>query len=405
MRYNIYYMDIRQKTEQRQKQVLSQSLVQSSKILELPLLDLRGVIEAEMEENPALEEDGRLQIQNEPPVAPQESPQSEEPDDPAAERHDRPNELANYEKPIPDRRESLHDSLGRQLRISLSDENDLKIGMALILQVDANGYLQADLQGLCEEIPCPPEKIAKILALIQTFDPPGIAARDLKECLLLQLDREKTNDPMLRCLVEEHLRDLAEGEWPKLLRKFKCTPDELQRKISKIHSLEPKPGRTFADEETAYVIPDITIEEKNDELTVSTREESLPILRINPLYRAMLRDKKVDETAKNFIREKIANGSNLMRAIRNRRDLLLRVLEIVAETQKEALTEGLDKLKPLSLKETAQKAGIHESTISRIVMNKYVQTPIGIFPLRQFFSTSFKTKDGEDVSSQSIRLK
>jgi RNA polymerase sigma-54 factor len=335
----------------------------------------------------------------------QEPSQGEESDDQETGRHGLSKDPDNYEKPIPDKKENLQDYLGRQLRISCSDKEDLRAGMALIRQIDPNGYLQADLKALAEEISCSPEKIADILSLIQTFDPPGIAARNLKECLLLQLERNKTDDPILRSLIEEHLEDLADGRQLKLLRKFKCTPEELQQEISKIHGLEPKPGRGFFDEETTYIIPDIVIEEKNDTLTVVTREESLPIIRINPVYRAMLRDKKVDEKTKDFIREKIANGSNLMRAIRNRRDLLLHVLTIVAETQKEALTQGLDKLRPLSLKETAEKAGMHESTMSRIVMNKYVQTPIGIFALRRFFSTGFKTKDGEDVSSQSIQFK
>ncbi|MFA5038152.1 MAG: RNA polymerase factor sigma-54 [Candidatus Omnitrophota bacterium] len=393
-------MDVRQRVEQRQKPVLSQSLIQSSRMLELALPELRAVIEEELEQNPVLEEEIKAEAPRETPEIRQTS--ERETSEPAPDPDD---ELLGYEKPIPNKKENLHDHLSRQLRINTEDEEKFKAGMAVILSIDENGYLRVPPEVIAEESGFSCERVAEMLKLIQSFDPAGIGARDLKECLLLQLDRAENKDPLLRGLIEEHLQDMAAGQWQKLIKALKCSPEELKEKIIKIHSLEPKPGRGYSSEETIYVIPDVTIEEKDNQLVVLTREETMPVLRINPLYRAMLRNKKIDDKTKDFIREKIANGNNLMNAIQNRRHLLVRVMEIIASIQKEALTEGFEKLNPLSLKEVAEMTNIHESTISRIVMHKYVQTPVGIYPLRKFFSSGLKTSTGADISSQRVRLK
>lgn len=392
-------MAVHQRFEHRQKQILSQSLVQSAKLLELPLPELRALIDEELEQNPVLEEETKAEPLPETPEIRMETAEERFESGQDAE------EFADQEKPVAGRKENLHDHLSRQLRINTSDENTLKIGMALIHQIDENGYLRLPLTSISTETACPLEKVEETLRLIQTFDPAGIGARDLRECLLLQLDRSDNKDSLLRALIADHLEDLAQGQWSKLLKTLKCTDEALKEKVLKIHTLEPKPGRGYTFEETIYVIPDIAVEEKDDHLVVVTREESLPVLRINPTYRAMLRNKKIDDTTKDFIRKKIANGNNLMSAIQNRRHLLARVMELIVSIQKDALTDGFEKLKPLSLKEVAETTSIHESTISRIVMNKYVQTPAGIFPLRKFFSSGMKTKTGEDISSQSIQLK
>lgn len=392
-------MDIRQRADHRQKQVLNQSLVQSARLLELPLPELRALIDEELEQNPVLEEEAKAESL---PEIPQTLPEAGENRLDAAQDGE---ETDNPEKPLPGRRESLHDHLSRQLRINTNDEERLKIGMALIRQIDENGYLRIPLNAIIAEIGAPQEHVENTLRLIQTFDPAGIGARDLKECLLLQLDRSDHKDGLLRTLISDHLEDLAQGQWAKLAKTLKCTDEALKDMVLKIHALEPKPGRGYSSEETVYVIPDISVEEKDDRLVVVTNDESLPLLRINPTYRAMLRNKKIDDKTKDFIRQKIANGNNLMSAIQNRRQMLGRVMELVMSIQKDALTDGFEKLKPLSLKEVAETTHIHESTISRVVMNKYVQTPAGIFPLRKFFSTGLKTTNGEDVSSQSIQLK
>ncbi|OIO35976.1 MAG: RNA polymerase sigma-54 factor [Candidatus Omnitrophica bacterium CG1_02_44_16] len=363
------------------------------KILELPLLELKEVVEAELVENPVIEEVPQEALA--PGGAEGEfTPTRIEADEDA------------YEKAIPGKKEDLTEALLRQLRINAVDEEQARVGTALINNIDENGYLRESLEAICAGSGCREKDALKVLKLIQAFEPAGVGARDIKECLLIQLDKKQDKDPLCRRLIEECLEDLARKDTlHKVCKKLKCDSSELARCIEKIHSLEPKPGRGYSNEETAYVIPDISIEEKDDILRVSTKDNSIPIIRVNPLYKNMLRSKKTDEKTKDFIREKLKNASNLINAIIQRKETLTRVITIIAETQKEALMEGMDKLKPLSLKEIAEKVSMHESTISRIVMNKYVQTPIGIFPLRGFFSTSLKKEDGEDVSAQSIKLK
>lgn len=397
-------MDTKQSPQLGQKFILSQSLIQSVKILELPIIELKAMIANELEQNPVLDEVSRAEPGAEPPIRLDRQEKYNE----AAENTEQDGLSSqgteDYEKPIPNRKESLQDHLARQLRINSSKEEVLSAGMSIIARLDGNGYLPQSPESIAEESGTSPETVLETLRLIQSFEPAGVGSRNLKECLLLQLERAGNNDKLLRCLVEEHLEDLAAGLWQKILKKLKCSPEELEEKVAKIHRLEPKPGRFYSDDATLYIVPDLTVEEKDGNISVSAREENVPVIRINPLYRSMLKNKKIDDTTKEFIRQKIANGSSLINAIRNRRQMLVNVLEIIAGVQKEALLEGLEKLKPLSLKEISEVTGIHESTVSRIVMNKYVQTPAGIYPLRSLFSSSLKRTDGEDVSSQGIRL-
>jgi len=317
-----------------------------------------------------------------------------------------PKEFANYEKPIPGKKENLNDFLLKQLRINTDDEIELKAGTYIINQLDDNGYLREDLTSVAATVGCNEEEAQAALKLIQSFEPPGVAARDIKECLLLQLKRRGEKDGLIVKVIEEHLEDLASRRnLAKLCKKLKCDEEELNRALEKIHSLEPKPGRSFSDEETAYVIPDITIEEKDNELAISTKDDTLPVIRVNPLYRSMLKSAKVDDATKEFIRQRIVQANSLIHALQSRKDTLVKVVTLIAQTQKEAILEGNDKLKPLTLKEIAEKVTMHESTISRVVMHKYVQTPSGIWRLRDFFSSSLKTTEGEDISSQSIKVR
>lgn len=399
-------MAIKQKFEHQQKPIFTQSLRQSIKILELPLLELKNIVEAELVENPVIEE-----VQKDPSseaaITPQ--PQTEAPPEEdntsIFEKGTAPKEFADYEKPIPGKKESLEEALLRQLRINAKDESQIKIGTHIIDHIDENGYLREAIPALCAKAQASEEEVTKTLKLIQTFEPAGVGARDLKECLLIQLKKRNENDSLMLKLVENYIEDLAGQDLNKLLKKLKCTREELAHCIKKIRGLEPKPGRSYSTDEIAYIIPDITIEEKDEMLNIFAKDDTIPAVRINPVYKNMLKSKKVNEETKNFIRQRLANANNLIRAIASRKQTLTRVVSIIAETQKEALLEGIEKLKPLSLKEVAEKLGLHESTISRVVMNKYVETPIGIFALRDFFSTSLKREDGEDVSSQSIKLK
>ena len=397
-------MTVRQRLEHGQRLVFTQTLQQSVRILELPILELKGVLENELAENPAMEETA-------PPASSadeNQTPVRETPEDDNTSLYDKeftPREFDGFENPLPGKKENLEDFLLRQLRINAKDENLLKSGIMLVQQIDENGYIRGDINILADAIQVSIEDVHKALSLIQTFDPPGVGARDLKECLLIQLKKNCQTDPLTVELIEKHLPELAEKNIEKLCKKLKCSQEELALSLAKIHSLEPKPGRSFSSEETPYVIPDIIIEEKDDKLLISIKDDVMPVVRVNPVYKNMLKSKKTNEKTKDFIRERILNANNLIRAIQSRKDTLLKVCGLIADTQKEAILEGIEKLKPLSLKEVALKCGIHESTVSRVVANKYVQAPAGIFPLKDLFSTGLKTSDGEDIASERIRHK
>lgn len=400
-------MPAKQRLEHQQKLIFSQSLQQSLRVLELSLLELKDAVDKEIVENPAVEE---IQDKNSSESIPEQSvtvkvEYSDEDDASPSGKEVVPGELANYEKPIPGRKETLIDVLSRQLRISAKDDRQIKTGLHLLEQMDENGYIRQSIDELCAGTDFLEEEARETLKLIQTFEPFGVGARDLKECLLIQLKRKKETDPLTVKIIEDHFQGLEKLSPEKLSMKLKCSKEELKNALKKIRSLEPKPGRSYSIDETVYIIPDITIEQKDNVLQVITKDDNIPVIRVNPVYRNMLKSDKVDEQTKNFIREKIRNATSLISAIQQRKETLARVVSIIAETQKDSLIEGIEKLKPLTLKEVAQECGLHESTVSRVVMNKYVQTPAGVFPLRKFFSTAIKNSEGENVSSSSVKAK
>lgn len=400
-------MTFKQRLEHGQKLIFTQDLQQSVKILELPLMELKETVETELINNPVIEEERKTEEPSS--VSPEENqaePKISEFDASSTfEKESQPAEEANYEKPVPGRRENLTEVLLKQLRINAADEDELRLGSVLIQNIDENGYFKADLPLICAELDASLQAAEKALSLIQTFDPPGVGARDLKECLLIQLQRKGEEDSLGTKLISQMLENLANPDEKKICRKFNCSPQELHQALSHIRTLEPKPGRRYDQDEIAYVIPDISIEEKDDTLLVVTNNSYIPLIRISPIYRNMLRSKKTDDATKNFIREKIKAANGLINAIRQRQSTITKVVTIIAQTQKKALLEGLENLKPLSIKEIALATELHESTISRVVMNKHVSTPIGILPLRNFFSNRLTNSNGEGVSSQSIKLK
>ncbi len=401
------FMGVRQKLEFRQKAVFAQSLQQTMKALELPILELRGLMEAELAENPALEEvaGAASAPATESPSSAASNPDEGPPTSPGDERETTSQESEGFEKPLPAKNETLSDFLLKQLRISADSETQLRLGELIIQNIDDNGYLSRSIEELAGENNAPPAEMESALKLVQTFDPPGIGARNLKECLLVQLKKAGDDKSMTYEIAENHLPDLANRDLERLCKKLKCSHEELAHCIEKIHALEPKPGRGFNYDEICYVVPDISIEERDDEFIVSVKEDALPLIRVNPVYRNMLKSKKVDEQTKEFIRERISRANDLIGAIQNRKRTLLKVVSLIAETQKEAVLEGVEKLIPLTLKEVAEKTGLHESTVSRIVANKYVQAPAGIFALKDLFSFGLKTTGGPDIASQRIKSK
>jgi len=400
--YNYYAMEIKQQFKQKQR--FSQQLQQSLAILGLQLLELRNLIETELANNPVLEEVPKKQ-EDVPIQTTQSSAEIEETELPYLEKKPPAEEIWTRGKSVPSKKETLFEFLFKQLNIAISDKQKLKIGISIINHLDENGYFKGSTEEIAQLVGCTSEEVEKLLEIIKTFEPQGVGAKNLKECLLIQLDKLKKPHPLAHQIIQDHLDDLAKKNYSNIIKKTKASQTEITEAVKQIIHLEPKPGRSFYSEEIPYIIPDATIEEKDNTFLITVRDEQLPHIFINPKYKKLLSDKNSDEETKNFIRQKLNNANNLIRSIKQRNTTIYKVVRLILDVQKQALTEGMDKLKPLTLKEIAKQIGLHETTISRVVMNKYIQTPYGMFALKEFFSGGLKSQEGQDISSQRIKLK
>jgi len=398
-------MEIKQQLKQRQR--LSQHLQQSLRILGLPLLELRSLIESELAENPVLEENPRKEEIASQPTATSKIDEAEpnQIDLPFQEKKSAIEESWTKESTIADKKENLYDFLSKQIHIAISDQQQLKIAITILNNIDENGYFKGSVQEIAQLIGCHETEVENTLGLIKKLEPAGVGASNIKECLLLQIKRLKKPNPLALQIIENHLDDLAKKDYQKIIKKLKVTDQDIARAVEQILHLEPKPGRSFSSEQISYITPDAVIEEKGNDFVITILDETIPNIFINPRYRKMLNDKNLDEQTKNFIRQKLNNAQNLVRAIKQRNNTIYKVIESILSIQKDALIEGMNRLKPLTLKDIAKNVGLHETTISRVVMNKYIQTPYGIFALKDFFSGSLTSQGGEAVSSQRIRLK
>jgi len=386
-------MELRQKIEL--KRLLVPELRQSLKILTLPLTDLKAITEEELNNNPLLEES---QPKNNALKT-------------AASKYNRlPSSGDRLQGPDLDfrlglltKKASLQDVLLRQLGMFANTDEELNIGQEIIGNIDENGYLKATLEEITRTLNLTPDKVEKTLKLIQQFDPPGVAGRTVSECLLIQLELANENDPLIRKIVESHLDDLAKKNYSYIAKALKEPMDKVEALIKKILKLDPKPGRNYSAEETYRIIPDIIIDEKDEDWEVTVNNEDIPTLNINKDYLEMLKKSNVDSQTKEFLKNKLANAMELLRAISKRQRTLKKITEIIIETQADAIREGLAHLKPLTFGELAQKIDMHESTVCRAVMNKYVKIPSGIVALKDFFSSHIHDQNGQSVSSVHVK--
>ncbi|MFC1646272.1 RNA polymerase factor sigma-54 [Candidatus Omnitrophota bacterium] len=377
-------MEIRQKIEQRK--LLIPELRKSLGILTLPSLDIRSVLEEELINNPLLDE-----------VLP----------DKATETLPTPSSLSkglktqdlSLRQSLLTKKTSLRDILTRQLGMFANSDEYLVIGQEIIENIDGNGYLKAPLEDISRSLNATAEKVEKVLKLIQKFEPPGVGARSVPECLLIQLDFVKDSDPLLRKLIEFHLPDIAKKNYGKITRALKEPLERIEPLIKKILKLDPKPGRNYSTEEAHHIIPDATIDQKDDDLHVIINDENIPVMRINKTYEDMLEKDKLDSNTREFLKEKLLSALELLRAISKRRSTLIKVIRVVVEIQQDAVKDGPSHLKPLTFGEVAQRLKMHETTVCRAVMNKYIRLPWGIVALKDLFPSHISDKNGQAVSS------
>jgi RNA polymerase sigma-54 factor len=302
------------------------------------------------------------------------------------------------------RTSSLVDHLIWQLRLSDLTERETTIVGVLITSLDANGYLRLPLEEAAFMAGTDLEETERLLRVLQGFDPSGVGARSLSECLLLQLAQLGLRDSLAAALVRDHLPALEGKRFDKLSRELKVSTGDIAEAQRVIATLEPKPGRDYGDGDVRYVTPDVYIQKVGDELVVTLNDEGLPRLRVSQFYRRVLGQGEPSE-AKGYIQDKMRAAAWLIKSIHQRQRTLLMVTHSIIKFQREFFDHGVSHLKPLVLKDVANDIGMHESTVSRATANKYAHTPQGIHELKYFFTSSLRGADGEDVSAESVRKK
>ena len=420
--------------DQRLQQVLAPQLRQSLELLQVPILELRALVEQELQQNPTLEEKAEKnteQIEVEQGTD-KETPEKEEQLDFEKEdfevlaRLDQEwreyfsqlrSPAQNYQQIAAEekRRQFLFDSLTEspslqehlmeQLAFSDLDQHDRRIGEMLVGCINEDGYLATSLEELAESGDFELSRLQETLETIKNFDPIGIGSRNLTECLLTQVHRAGRGESLEANIITEHLDALGQRKYSDIAKTLKAEIEEVHEAAKFISTLEPKPGRSFSSEVTTYVLPEIEIQKIEGKYTVFMDKERLPRLRTSRRYLQMLDDPQTPADVKEYIRDKLRAGTLLIKSIGQRQETIRKICEEIIVVQESFFDSGLSGLKPLTMAEVAEKVGIHETTVSRAAANKYVKTPQGVFELKYFFTPGYKNKDGDSVSNLLIKDK
>ncbi len=433
-------LEIKQSLKLAQQLVITPQLQQAIKLLQLSRLELQNLVQHELLENPILEE------------TPEEAATKEEEEvsvtEPTALLHDQhdkeqktpevgtkdgtlkeptnfdwENYMGNYnaaesgggesrdfsDEPPPYENlaptgASLQDHILWQLHMASVPQEEIEIAEELIGNIDEDGYIKGDLNEIAQKMGVSLFQVESTLARVHELDPPGIGARDLKECLKIQIkpfeQREKT---LLEALIDHHLEDLERKNYPAILKDLKISMERLRELAHVISTLEPKPGRPFGNERPQYIIPDVFVEKAGAEYIVFLNDDGLPKLQVSNFYRNALYQKEMPSTAKDYIQDKLRSALWLIRSIHQRQRTLYRVTSSIVKFQKEFLEHGVSALKPMVLRDIAEDINMHESTISRVTTNKYVQTPRGLFELKFFFNARVPSGNGDGLTSEAVK--
>ncbi len=432
-------LEIRQVQKLAQQLVMTPQLQQAIKLLQLSRLELQEMVIKELQENPALEEGPAEEAEGgEAPRAEAQTEAPEPPTEPVINREvsavdkigtldwqdyldthsnaihgsltaeataDDGDAPPSWENSLT-KKTSLEDHLIWQLRLSKINEREESIGFYIIGNLDEYGYLALQLEEVCKATETGFEEAEAVLKRIQFFDPVGVAARDLRECLLVQLENLELRDSLAAKIVENHLGLLESKRYEKLARDLGTTIDEIAAAAHVIASLEPKPSRGFEQDEVRTVLPDVFVEKIGGEYVIYLNDDGVPRLRVSSLYRRMAGQEGVEEEqARQYLQEKVRAATWLIKSIQQRQQTLYRVTQSIFKFQLDFLDHGVSHLKPMVLRDVAEDIHMHESTVSRATANKYVNTPQGLFELKFFFQSGLKGGNGEDVASESVKEK
>jgi RNA polymerase sigma-54 factor len=403
------------------QQVLSPQLQQSLLILQTPLLELHNLVQQEMETNPVLEE-----LPSE--LSPEERNGTESSaDDNFKEEFEKlatlDEEWRDYmaqsgsytggSQEAKDKRQFFFDSIAvqetlqqhlmTQLNQTVLNANDRRTAEQIIGNIDDNGFLQSMPEEMALSSGIAKEDFEKMLALIQSFYPPGVGARDLRDCLLIQLQREGKESSLEYKIISEHMEDLGKRRFPEIARRMNISVEEVQKCANNIAQLNPRPGQAFAAAPQNYVLPDVTVEKLDGDYQIILNNEQIPHLRISNIYKDIIAQSDNGSEVKDYIRDKIRSGKFLIRSIHQRQQTISNIAQQIVSRQRDFLDHGSSHLKPMTMKEIADALGVHETTVSRAVSGKYMATPQGVFEMKYFFTPGYQTATGESMSNTSVK--
>ena len=303
----------------------------------------------------------------------------------------------------PIRRSSLEDHMIWQLRMSSLPQTDQQIGATIIYNLDNDGYLETPVEELAAQLEVEPAEVERVLMRVQRFDPPGVAARDLRECLLAQLQNLGMEESLAARMVKNHLDLLEKHRYAEIAKILGVTIETVGQAAKVISELEPKPGRDYGGEEPTYVVPDVYIHKIGEEYVVTLNRDAVPRLRLAGYYQRVLNDVDVAAETREYLQERLRSARWLVKSIYQRQQTIFKVATSIVKFQRAFFDHGISLLRPLVLKDVAEDIGMHESTISRATANKYAHTPQGIFELKFFFTSGVKGASGEDVSAETVK--
>jgi RNA polymerase sigma-54 factor len=439
-----------------QSMVLAPQLQQSLAMLQAPTLELKALIEQELEQNPVLEEVAapELELPEKPVMDLGDTADATATPDPAERADDLPDAptdpdseknsdaigddfQAEFDKLVQmdqewrdsvsqtsapirqstedeEKRQFMFDSLTAETSLAeflmeqvresdLNDEHRI-IAELIVGNVDDYGYLKASVEEISAANNIPAETISEILKTIQTFDPPGVGARDLRECLMLQLERAGKEETLEYRIVRDFMDALGKRRIPEIARGVSRTVEEVQESLAKIARLEPRPGRAYLPDNDQFILPEVFVQKNGDDFVVTTNDEQIPHLRISNVYKDLMAAGENNAEVKEYIRDKIRAGKFLIKSLHARQQTILNIGKEIVKRQHEFMEKGIAHLKPMTMAQVSEVVGVHETTVSRAVSGKYIQTPQGMFEMKFFFTAGLHTTGGSgEISNTSVK--
>jgi len=427
-------IEMRQQMKQTLQLVMTPQLQQAIKLLQLSRLELQDVVRQELEENPVIEESPELEENKEAEqleLMEQESSPGGETEEfqevragedtlremdwdsylegyhySAGEQYyDDDDDRPSYEN-ILTKKGTLVDHLMWQLNLTRFSDEEQRVGTEIIGNIDENGYFRATLADVAIACQVDEPFVGSVLERVQDFDPPGVGARDLRECLLVQVRQMDMEDTLVGVLVRDHLKDLETRKYKQIAKACGTDINSVVMAAKIIAGFDPRPGRIFAADDIQYISADIFVYKVGDEYVVMLNDEGLPNLRINPFYSGEAKGlRAADSKAEEYISDKVRSAMWLIKSIQQRQRTIYKVAKSIVHFQRDFLDRGIAYMKPLVLRDVAEDIGMHESTISRVTTNKYMQTPQGLFELKYFFNSGISTNEGDLIASESVKNK